>query len=90
MARKAGLVLRLFIFVLLWVVGGLFFGEYGGAIGMQGSMLFIGESIVGTGSLARQGGDVILLIASFIITAAVYYLVAVVITFFLVRAFGRK
>ena len=88
MARN--LLLKIIIFALLWVLGAFFFGaQFGGAAGTTTSMLFIGESIMGS-DLSADAGGVVGLILSFIITAVVYYIVAELLTLVLMRIFGRK
>lgn len=82
-------LLKILIFALLWIVGGYFFGEFGGSVGGVGSMLYIGKTMLGT-SLSTDGTDVVNLIVAFIITAAVYYIIAEIITFLLMRIFGRR
>ncbi|MBN1275415.1 hypothetical protein JXA12_03925 [Candidatus Woesearchaeota archaeon] len=88
MARE-GWFLRIVIFALLWVIGAFFFGSYGGSIGTYGSMIYIGNTILGS-SLSEDGGSIATLIISFIITAAIYYIIAEIVTLVLTRVFGRS
>ena len=82
-------LLKILIFAALWIVGGYFFGEFGGSVGGIGSMLYIGKTLLGI-SLSSEGGDVVNMIVAFIITAAAYYIVAEIITFLLMKIFGRR
>jgi hypothetical protein len=82
-------ILKIIIFVLLFVFGTLFFKGFGESAGATGGILFIGESILGS-SLSSDGGSLTQIIISFIITAAVYYILAEIITLIILRLFGKK
>lgn len=89
MARKAGALLKIVIFVLTWIVGTWFFSDFGGTGGSYTGFLFIGQSVLGS-DLAGQGGSLVGMIFSFIITAAAYYIVAEILTYLLLLLFGRN
>ena len=80
-------IIKIIIFAALWFVGIWLFSGFGGAIGQYGSMLYIGNYILGS-SLTADGGDIVTLIFSFIITASIYYLISEILTYILTSIFG--
>lgn len=82
-------LLKIIIFAILWVVGMFLFADFGGAIGIFSGMLFIGNAILGS-NLVTDGNDVAGMLIAFVVTIVVYYILTEIITYLLLKLFGKK
>ncbi len=80
-------LLRFFILIILYALGMIIFSNMEGA-GPMSAFFFVGESILKS-DISSQADSIVNLIFNFIITTMIYYFISLIITYVILKIWGR-